>query len=97
VGCGLDSSAPDQGTATMTESRHHHSSLPDNPTRAEPPMSKPGTSEPHEEDALGTSDHRRPSEEATADIEERQDSARAKTREAGRPPSDAPAYQRTQK
>jgi hypothetical protein len=63
----------------MTESRHHHSSLPDNPTRAEPPMSKPGTSELHD------------------DIEERQDSARTKTREAGRPPSDAPAYQRTQK
>jgi hypothetical protein len=36
--------------------------------------------------------HRRPSEDATADIEERQDTERAREREDGRPPADAPAY-----
>ena len=34
----------------------------------------------------------RPSEEATADIEERQERAHRNERGAGRPPSDAPPY-----
>lgn len=43
------------------------------------------------EAGLATPREMRPSEEVTADIEERQDPQRAKEREAGRPPSDAPA------
>jgi hypothetical protein len=34
----------------------------------------------------------RPSDAATADVEERQDSHRASEREKGRPPADAPSY-----
>jgi hypothetical protein len=39
-----------------------------------------------------TPEHRRPSEEATADIEERQETERAEERKAGRPPAEAPPY-----
>jgi hypothetical protein len=48
--------------------------------------------EPDPAPANDDAGHRRPSEDATADIEERQDTERAREREDGRPPSDAPAY-----
>jgi hypothetical protein len=39
-----------------------------------------------------TPPEQRPSDEATADIEERRETPRASERDAGRPPSDAPSY-----
>lgn len=51
-----------------------------------------GADQPTGAPAKATPPERRPSDEATADIEERQGGARAQDREAGRPPSDAPSY-----
>lgn len=70
----------------MTEDRKPEASPPGDPA---PVPDAPLAADP-ERPADGV--HDRPSEAATADIEERQDTQRAKERKKGRPPADAPSY-----
>jgi len=69
-------------------------------TDSKPRASQPGDSNPVPDAPLepdrnadgSVAAHEGPSEAATADIEERQDTERAAERRRGRPPEDAPAY-----
>jgi hypothetical protein len=68
--------------------------MPDNP---QPEASPPGDPSPvpdkpssEARNVIGA--NKGPSKAATADIEERQDTQRAKERQTGRPPADAPSY-----
>jgi hypothetical protein len=59
-----------------------------------PPLTPYGPDDPRlpADDGRDRAGHRRPSEAATADIEERQEPEGEKDAEPGRPPEDAPAY-----
>lgn len=74
--------------------------MTDNSEDSKPAASPPGDPAPEPdaltrepgEDQPATRGHDGPSEAATADIEERQDTQRAKKLQDGRPPADAPSY-----
>jgi hypothetical protein len=71
----------------MTEHPEPEASPPDDPA---PVADTPPAAERRAGQAVGA--HEQPSEDATADIEERQDTQRAEERKKGRPPADAPSY-----
>jgi hypothetical protein len=71
----------------MTEDPKPEATPPGDPA---PVPDTPPAAEPEAGRTVGAREQ--PSEDATADIEERQDTQRAEERKNGRPPADAPSY-----